>query len=219
MVQNMKVHTLSLKLSQAQTPRQRDLSMWHTYNPLRRESPNTCKLTFISNKDAVFQIASNFNAIESNSEETGPEYGNYATDYWKDKTQGPVASISAAGAALARVYMPFWRYGMSMENWQEYRQRRDRQVELLEDLAAHYPTKNGYVVWNGKEPILKEKHLQKYFLSNKIGYHKNVQVNNTTNEPPNFAAHVLITKLGSVRQSYSGSTRGEVPSSICQAAH
>lgn len=150
--------------------------MWPIYNLYQGLFGLSIRFNLSSNRNAVFQVASNFNAIESNSEEAGPEYGNFATDYWKDKTQGPTASISAAGAALARVYMPFYKPGMDLQNWQEMRQTRERQVEFLEPLSTHYPTLNGYVVWSGKEPVLKEKHMQKYFLSTCVGYHKDVQV-------------------------------------------
>lgn len=47
---------------------------------------------------------------------------------------------------------------------------------MLEHLAKHYPTCNGYVVWTGTEPPLNKETLQKYFLSVQIGYHKDVQV-------------------------------------------
>lgn len=77
------------------------------------------------NAGAMFQVASNMNGVEGISQETsveGLEKGDcavvfvltydhqepsFVSDYIWDKTQGPAASISCGGAALARVYAAF----------------------------------------------------------------------------------------------------------------
>mgnify|MGYP000995754328 FL=1 len=59
------------------------------------------------NINAVFQVASNFNALETTSH---TDNGNVKTvaDYWGDNTQGPRASISAAPGLIYRRYYYFY---------------------------------------------------------------------------------------------------------------
>ena len=80
------------------------------------------------NQFAMFQVASNLNAVEGISEEADIEEGRFLTDYAYDKTQGPAASISAGGAAIARLYCAF-----QDENGVMSRQRRKKQIEFLAD--------------------------------------------------------------------------------------
>ena len=47
------------------------------------------------NRGALFQVASNHNAVEGISEMSSVQDKNFVTDYIYDKTQGPAASISA----------------------------------------------------------------------------------------------------------------------------
>jgi len=55
-----------------------------------------------ANAGAVFQVASQFNALEMVGPGSRPEDG--ITDYHKDKTQGPVCAMSCPGAILFRNY-------------------------------------------------------------------------------------------------------------------
>ena len=103
-----------------------------------------------ANNGAMFQAASNFNGIETISEGTFPDEEYFVTNYTNDNTQGPVASISAGAAAIARVLLPF--YGNANgSNASEWRQTKNRQVELLGDLKEYCSVVNGYVVQRGSE--------------------------------------------------------------------
>ena len=59
-----------------------------------------------ANKDAVFQVASNFNALETMTPFNQLNV-NSIQDYWVDPTQGPRASISAAPGLFYRRYYYF----------------------------------------------------------------------------------------------------------------
>jgi len=108
------------------------------------ERPSALDVGFLQskpeNRNAVFQVASNFNALElmSKSDERAmTEIGSYVFDM----TQGPFASISASPGLVLRHYYPF--YDESTEPWQ-WRQHFDgQQVELLRDTSLK--VKNGYL--------------------------------------------------------------------------
>lgn len=94
------------------------------------------------NRGALFQVASNMNAVEAIAQEVSVEDSNFVTDYIFDKTQGPAASISAAGAAIARLYCAFedGKGGF-------LRQTKDRQINFVETALADFcSVQNGYVL-------------------------------------------------------------------------
>ena len=100
------------------------------------------------NNGAMFQVASNFNGVEAISERSFPDGDYFITNYTNDNTQGPAAAISAGGAAIARVLLPFYDKDTDPSRW---RQTSERQVEFLEDLKEYCSVDNGYIVQNGSE--------------------------------------------------------------------
>lgn len=124
-----------------------------------------------ANKDAVFQVASNFSALEPTGTSHVPESG--VTEYIYDHTQGPFASISAAPGVIYRMYYIFYSSQTPAEQW---RQTTDKQIKLLDifekDSLNLFPTKNGYVVWSSMEGDVSPSDINKI----KIGYHGNIQV-------------------------------------------
>jgi hypothetical protein len=88
----------------------------------------------------LFQVASQFNALEFSAPDITPEQG--ITRYGDDPTQGPACALAAAPATLYRNY--FLPLGDSVG------QRASRQLNLLAGLAAALPggpywtVKNGY---------------------------------------------------------------------------
>ena len=90
------------------------------------------------NRDAVFQVASNFNALEFVSSD-GNELHNVSS-YIHDKTQGPGASISAAPGTLFRDYYVFYEKKTRPQVWW---QTADDQIEFLS--KTNIPVQNGYV--------------------------------------------------------------------------
>lgn len=75
---------------------------------------------------AVFQVASQFNLLEMTGPEVTPEDG--ITRYSRDRTQGPVCAVAAAGATMYRNYFMPVQGGVG--------QTRDRQIDCLADLGA-----------------------------------------------------------------------------------
>lgn len=91
-------------------------------------------------RKALFQVASNFNALELMSphdQRAMTEIGNYTLD----RTQGPFASISAAPGLIARHYYAFESPNRPPDTW---RQKYDgAQIEMLKATALRVT--NGYV--------------------------------------------------------------------------
>lgn len=151
------------------------------------------------NKNAVFQVASNFNALETTNHEDQNNV-NTVKDYCFDNTQGPRASISALPGLIYRRYYYFYpdRKNLDCMLWGQRgqtnnnnidEQGRKFQINFLEDLDVH--TMNGYI-W-GNDGFIEMKFGQKNdsdqpFPSNidnikeenaskfKIGYHSGIQV-------------------------------------------
>ena len=90
-----------------------------------------------ANANCMFQAASNFSCIEAITESSFPDMIDFTTNYYKDLTQGPAASISAGPAAIARVLEPFSKQGS---------QTSLHQINVLDNLKEYYNIENGYVV-------------------------------------------------------------------------
>jgi len=130
----------------------------------------------VSNKKAVFQVASNFNGIEAITEDGHPDHDHFTEIYWRDNTQGPAASISAGAAAIARVHSAFLGTSNDLTTWS---QTKKRQLNFMENLKDHFPQHNGYVILSGTEPKfprVESKDYYKLLLMSKTCYHKNCQV-------------------------------------------
>ena len=102
------------------------------------------------NQRALFQVASNFNALElcSPSDKYQMEH---LEQYIFDNTQGPNASISAAAALVLRHYYAFAAEGVPIDEWPQ--KFSGRQLELLGQTGL--PVKNGYLVLT-PETVTKE---------------------------------------------------------------
>jgi hypothetical protein len=132
------------------------------------------------NSKSLFQVASNFSGLESESEYSFPSENNqtFTEKYWQDKTQGPVASISAGAGAISRVYTAFYNPKTPCETW---RQRPEKQINFLDNLQKYFPVKNGYVVYEEKSVIFPfvSKDVFKY---GKIGIQFDTEVVKTGNK-------------------------------------
>ncbi len=80
-----------------------------------------------ANRWAAFQIASNFNGLEAIDAKQSPYTRNFVTNYIRDPTQGPRASIGCGAAAIWRRYLmaPF---------------------DMLSAYRSYVEIQNGYVV-------------------------------------------------------------------------
>jgi len=129
------------------------------------------------NKNAVFQIASNFNCVETpNSGSRLTEDPNFTQNYIFDYTQGPGASVSAGPAAIVRVHAIF--FDNDMKNVKQWKQRKEKQINLLSELDKYFVLQNGYVILaddkeDDNERWLKEEEWKRKVM---VGYHKDVQV-------------------------------------------
>jgi len=94
------------------------------------------------NKYAIFQVASQFNALEHLSEEELPEHG--ITIYAHDHTQGPACATACAPGTIVRNYFAFTDGG----------QTKDRQIQNLEEIERllnnkknqYFNVKSGYTM-------------------------------------------------------------------------
>jgi hypothetical protein len=125
------------------------------------------------NAGSLFQVASNFNAVEAATELYSPISHNFVTKYIFDRTQGPIASISCGGAAISRNYGAFADSKTATTEWS---QTDEKQVNFLENLKEHFPMVNGYIVMTGNEPKFNRKNWKKYLASASIGLHEGCEV-------------------------------------------
>jgi len=141
-------------------------------------------------KNCVFQVASNFNLVEGGREKVTPDSSNFCTNYRWDRTQGPTAAISAAPAAIVRVYGAFYDPNTPSPSWP---QTKKKQVNILAPVSEHFPMKNGYVYWLGaqlpKFPKPGTKPYRDLLKKTYIGYHKNIQVT-TGHRTPSYVEGV-----------------------------
>uniref|UniRef100_A0A6B2L6C0 Macro domain-containing protein n=1 Tax=Arcella intermedia TaxID=1963864 RepID=A0A6B2L6C0_9EUKA len=131
------------------------------------------------NRDAVFQVASNFNGVEAQSEIVKPDAPGFTEKYYADRTQGPAASISAGAGAILRVHGAF--IDSHKNNPELWSQSGDKQINFLEKLGDYYPIRNGYVMFTGDESKFPKfqtnfQEYKKKLLSTLVCYHKNQQV-------------------------------------------
>ncbi|ELP88907.1 hypothetical protein EIN_476190 [Entamoeba invadens IP1] len=91
--------------------------------------------------NAVFQVASNFNAVEAVNEASPPDLKNFTTEYIYDHTQGPSASLGAPASAIFRVHFPFYDPTTNDRTWG---QTKEKQLEMLGDLDHLFHVENGY---------------------------------------------------------------------------
>ncbi|KAL6057635.1 Macro domain-containing protein [Balamuthia mandrillaris] len=177
------------------------------------------------NRFATFQVASNFNGVEAIADSIPPDSPSFTEGYYMDRTQGPAASISAGAAAIARVHAAFWHEAKTVEEWA---QTSDRQVEFLEKLREHFPTRNGYVTLRGREPSFPAEESEEradLLKLGRVGVHKNVQVTTghrsaglrLVNDPEQVVDQVFCAALN-IGQGFSGAqnTRTADCASKCQ---
>jgi hypothetical protein len=97
-----------------------------------------------AHRDALFQVASQFNLLEMVEPEVSPEDG--VTRYVNDHTQGPACALAAGAATVYRNYF--------VPVAGQIGQTRDRQIDCLRDLGAElgneshalWTMRNGYAL-------------------------------------------------------------------------
>lgn len=70
-------------------------------------------------------------------------------------TQGPVASIGAGPAAIARVFAPFYPLNIAKKP-RDWQQTRSRQLNFLDELEDYYHVENGYVINSARQKPIPE---------------------------------------------------------------
>lgn len=129
-------------------------------------------------KDAVFQVASNFNALEL----VGPnDQMENITKYLLDKTQGPFASLSALPGLIYRHYYMF----MNSKPQGEWQQTPQRQINFLDQ--TDIPVTNSYVTFGNDVFGITNYAVDKM----KVGYHRDIQV--TFGFMPDFSKFEKVT--------------------------
>jgi hypothetical protein len=128
-----------------------------------------------ANRDAVFQVASNFNALEGIDAYEDVQK-KLLGSYIHDKTQGPAASLGGFGALCLRRY--FLNFTDKYESFANCGQTRDSFVNFLSDIASLTMSQAGYVDFrDASRPASDIKPpTEDDYKKIKIGVHKNVQV-------------------------------------------
>lgn len=85
------------------------------------------------NKEALFQVASQFNLLEMPGPDVSPEDG--VTGYQNDRTQGPACAIAAGAATIYRNYLVPVQGGIG--------QTRERQIDCLADMGQALGNEDG----------------------------------------------------------------------------
>jgi hypothetical protein len=154
---------------------------------------------------ALFQVASQFNALEMTGPNVTPEDG--VTRYKDDPTQGPACAIAAGAATIYRNY--FAPVAGSLG------QRKERQLDGLADLGASlsgdlnrpvetlWKMQNGYALCSGEGLDAIARHLdalapeQVDVLRGKlsIGIHRDVEVTDSTTEPRPLVSQAFCSAL------------------------
>lgn len=120
-----------------------------------------------SSAGALFQVASQFNCLES----PGP-YVTSVASYFSDPTQGPRASISAFPATLLR------HYRAPGPDGERFVQTSDgRQIDLLRDVCGPGFSRNGYFTGDGpgdRQAVFTA--FETHFEAIHVGVHDGVQV-------------------------------------------
>jgi hypothetical protein len=135
-----------------------------------------------ANRNALFQVASQFNLLEMVGPHVTPEDG--VTQYVNDRTQGPACAIAAGAATVYRNYF--------VPVAGQVGQTRERQIDCLRDLGAElcnethalWTMRNGYALCtdNGLATIAQK--LEALDIDGidalrdviRIGFHRGVQV-------------------------------------------
>jgi hypothetical protein len=134
------------------------------------------------NRQALFQVASQFNLLEMPGPDVTPEAG--VTGYQDDRTQGPACAIAAGAATIYRNYL------VPVDG--ATGQTSDRQIDCLADLGAAlgndkgqlWEMRNGYAmctekglaVINGKLAAMSDEERDELRGLLRIGLHWNVEV-------------------------------------------
>lgn len=124
-----------------------------------------------ANRDAVFGVASNFNALETVSAQDNVTEKQISS-YLSDRTQGPFACLSAMPGIIMRTYYYFC--DGNKQNAGQWRQTQEHQINLLHGLGVE--VQNGYVV----EPLdtLQTKITEENADKFAIAFHSGIQVTN-----------------------------------------
>lgn len=122
-----------------------------------------------ANRDAVFQVASNFNALETVNAHQNIDI-QFLEQYINDLTQGPAASISAAPGLIQRHYFMYYDSNQPKNTWP---QTQAHHVNFLDLIPDGLPVSvAGYVVLPHNPGVLTPEN----YGSIKIGYQGDVQV-------------------------------------------
>ncbi len=148
---------------------------------------------------ALFQVASQFNLLETTSPDVTPERG--VTGYVHDRTQGPACSLAAAAATLYRNYFAPVGDGIG--------QTRERQIDCLRDLhdlladggPPLWEMRNGYALptrprlerFGHRFRSLARRDRDRLRAALRIGIHRDVQV--TRANPPHLVSQCFCSAL------------------------
>lgn len=97
-----------------------------------------------ANRDAVFQVASQFNLLEMVSPHVTPLHG--ITDYAFDKTQGPVCAMACGAGTLYRNYLVPLENQIGQTDSLQLNMLDQLEKALNNDIHQYWTMQNGYLM-------------------------------------------------------------------------
>lgn len=164
-----------------------DGSTWSPAWPAKQYVDIAFLQSCISNNDAVFQVASNYNALETVSSCDNIMKDAHLEHYPWDCTQGPVASISASPGLILRRYFMFYEQNKH-KHPQKWGQTHTQYINFLSNLESYIPMagqtpgnymhgyqSSGYV---DLAKVVKEKiyPCSDFKQKIKMGFHRDIEV-------------------------------------------
>ena len=153
------------------------------------------------NKNALFQVASQFNLLEMVSSDISPETG--VTGYQDDHTQGPICAMAAGAGTVYRNYFTSLAGVEGQTSTQQVDCLKDIGIELGNQQSSLWDMKNGYALcsFEGLERvngIIAESdpaRLDEIRNKLRIGLHSRVQVTNAASPSDQFVSQAYCSAL------------------------
>lgn len=153
------------------------------------------------NKDALFQVASQFNLLEMVSQDISPETG--VTGYQDDHTQGPICAMAAGAGTVYRNYFTSLAGVEGQTSTQQVDCLKDIGIELGNQQSSLWYMKNGYALCssgglervNGIIAESDSARLDEIRNKLRIGLHSRVQVTNAAAPSNQFVSQAYCSAL------------------------
>ena len=153
------------------------------------------------NKNALFQVASQFNLLEMVRSDISPETG--VTGYQDDHSQGPICAMAAGAGTVYRNYFTSLAGVDGQTSTQQVDCLKDIGIELGNQQSSLWYMKNGYALcsYEGLERVngviaeSDSARLDEIRNKLRIGLHSRVQVTNAASPSDQFVSQTYCSAL------------------------